>query len=170
MCSILSADLALGGAVGPSRCKSVAALLLALWASRANADEGGVGYWLPGEFGSLAAAPLVPGWSIGIINIYEQMRASGAVAAAREITIGNLKPTVNVNLNLNLAAKADLVLVAPTYVFATPVLGGQFAVSLAGAVGRPSANLNGTLTVSVGPITVTKQGEISDARWGVSDL
>ena len=71
---------------------------------------------------------------------------------------------------VNLAAKVDLVLVAPTYVFATPVLGGQFAVSVAGAVGRPDANINGTLTVSAGPITVTKQGEISDARWGVSDL
>ena len=86
--------------MGPSRRKSVAALLLALYASPANADEGGVSFWLPGEFGSLAAAPLVPGWSIGIINIYEQSSASGAVAAAREITINNLKSNVNVNLNL----------------------------------------------------------------------
>jgi hypothetical protein len=156
--------------MGPSRCRSVTVLLLALCASRANADEGGVGFWLPGEFGSLAAAPQVPGWAIGIVNIYESIGASGAVAAAREITIGNLKSTVNVNLNLNLAGKADLVLVSPSYVFATPVLGGQFAVSLAGAVGRPSADINGTLTLSAGPLTVTKEGEISDARWGASDL
>jgi hypothetical protein len=157
--------------MGSSRSKSVAALLvLCAVASRARADEGGVSFWLPGEFGSLAATPLVPGWSIGIINLYEQERASGAVAAAREITIGNLNPTVKVNLNLNLAARADLVLVDPSYVFATPVLGGQLAVSMAEAIGRPSVDIAGTLTLSAGPITVTKQGEISDARWAASDL
>jgi len=134
------------------------------------ADEGGVGFWLPGEFGSLAAAPQVPGWALGIINIYESERASGAVAAAREITINGGKVPVNVNLNLNLSARADLVLVAPTYVFATPVFGGQLAVSMAGAAGYASANLSGTLTESVGGLTVTKQGEISDARFGFADL
>jgi hypothetical protein len=30
----------------------------------AAADEGGVSVWLPGFFGSLAAAPLQPGWSL----------------------------------------------------------------------------------------------------------
>jgi len=35
----------------------------------AQADEGGVGFWLPGLFGSLAAAPQVPGWSLGMIYI-----------------------------------------------------------------------------------------------------
>src|SRR5215472_11031995 len=29
----------------------------------AMADEGGVSFWLPGFFGSLAAAPMQPGWS-----------------------------------------------------------------------------------------------------------
>ncbi|HEY7297270.1 MAG TPA: transporter [Xanthobacteraceae bacterium] len=154
----------------PPRGKSIAALAVALCATAANADEGGVSFWLPGEFGSLAAAPLVPGWAVGFINIYNATSASGAVAAAREITIGNLNPTVKVNLNLNLAAKVDLALVSPSYVFATPVLGGQLAVSLAGAVGRPNADINGTLTLSAGPITITKQGEISDSRWGVADL
>src|SRR5262249_18509652 len=30
----------------------------------ALADEGGVSFWLPGFFGSLAASPLQPGWSL----------------------------------------------------------------------------------------------------------
>jgi len=30
------------------------------------ADEGGVGFWFPGLFGSLAAVPQVPGWALGI--------------------------------------------------------------------------------------------------------
>ena len=56
----------------------------------------------------------------------------------------------------------------PTYVFATPVWRGQLAASLAGAYGRSIAGLSGTLTESVGGITVTKQGAIEDARDGRS--
>ena len=138
--------------------------------SYALADEGGIGFWLPGEFGSLAAAPQVPGWSLGLINYYTSLSASGSVAAAREVTIGKLNPAVNVNLNVNLAAHSDLVLASPSYVFATPVLGGQLAVSLGEAVGYSSGNINGTLTVNAGPFTVTRQGEISDARGGFSDM
>jgi hypothetical protein len=136
----------------------------------ARADEGGVGFWLPGQFGSLAAAPQVPGLAVGILNYYTSVSAGGNVAAAREITIGRFNPTAKVNLNLGLSATPDLVLVDPTYVFATPVLGGQFAVSMGAAVGRSTGDLNGTLTFFVGPLSTTRQGEISDARYGFSDL
>ena len=136
----------------------------------AYADEGGVSFWLPGQFGSLAATPQTPGWSIGFVNIYELVSANGNVAAAREYTIGKFTPAVNVNLNVNLTAKPDLVLVAPTYVFATPVFGGQFALSVAGAAGRSAGDVNGALTVSTLGASATRQGEISDARYGVSDL
>jgi hypothetical protein len=61
----------------------------------AVADEGGVGFWFPGQFGSLAAVPQVPGWAVGIINVYENVSANGNVAAAREVTLGNLHPNVN---------------------------------------------------------------------------
>src|SRR5580704_9291305 len=136
---------------------ALVALLAVAASSPARADEGGVGFWLPGQFGSLAAAPQVPGWSVGLINYYTSLSASGSVAAAREVTIGKLNPAVNVNLNVNLAAHSDLVLASPSYVFATPVLGGQLAVSLGEAVGYSSANINGTLTVNAGPFTVTRQ-------------
>ncbi|MGC2125720.1 MAG: phenol degradation protein meta, partial [Xanthobacteraceae bacterium] len=53
-----------------------------------RADEGGVSFWLPGQFGSLAAAPGVPGWTLGLVNYYPSVSASGAVAAAREVTLG----------------------------------------------------------------------------------
>ena len=134
------------------------------------ADEGGVSFWFPGLYGSLAAAPQVPGWAIGIIDIYNPVSASGNVAAAREITINGRTGPVNVNLNLNLKALPNLILAAPTYVFATPVLGGQFAVSLAGATGRSIGGLSGTLTASAGGITATRQGAIEDARDGFADL
>ena len=135
-----------------------------------QADEGGVGFWFPGLFGSLAAAPQVPGWAIAILDLYNPVSAGGNVAAARQITIGNLPVNVKVNLNATLKAEPNLVLVDPTYVFATPVFGGQLAVSMAGAYGRSIAGISGTLTESVGGLTVTKQGAIEDGRNGFSDL
>jgi hypothetical protein len=36
--------------------------------SNALADEGGVSFWLPGLYGSLAAAPQQPGWAFAAIN------------------------------------------------------------------------------------------------------
>jgi hypothetical protein len=138
--------------------------------SPSSADEGGVSFWFPGLYGSLAAAPQVPGWAIGFVEIYNPVSASGNVAAAREITINGIKGPINVNLNLNLKAQPNLVLVAPTYVFATSVLGGQLALSMAGATGRSIAALSGTLTVSVPGATATKQGAIEDGRDGFTDL
>jgi len=112
----------------------------------------------------------VPGWAVGIVNLCNPVSGGGNVAAARQVTINNLPVNVNVNLNTTIKANPDLVLVDPTYVFATPVFGGQLATSLAGAYGRSIAGLGGTLTESVGGITVTKQGAIEDARDGFSDL
>ena len=75
------------------------------------ADENGISFWLPGLFGSLAAVPQHPGWSVTAINYFDLVSASGNVAASREITIGKLSPTVNVNLNVNVKATLDLVLI-----------------------------------------------------------
>jgi len=88
----------------------------------------------------------------------------------REVEIDKFKRTVNVNLNLNLKARADLVFLSPTYVFASPVLDGQLAVGMAGTFGHNSTSLIGTLTASVGSLTATRQGNISDSRDGVGDL
>ena len=134
------------------------------------ADEGGVSFWLPGQFGSLAAIPQQPGWALAIVNYYTSVSAGGNVAAAREITIGRFNPTVNVNLNVNLKADAELVLVNPSYTFATPVFGGQFALGMTGIVGGSSTGLNGTLTATAGPITVMRQGSISDTVTSFGDL
>ncbi|MGO9050086.1 MAG: hypothetical protein ACLQFW_24935 [Xanthobacteraceae bacterium] len=71
------------------------------------ADESGVSFWLPGLFGSLAAVPQQPGWSLTVMNYYTSVSGGGDVAAAREITIGKFNPTVNVNLNVNLNAHAE---------------------------------------------------------------
>jgi hypothetical protein len=135
-----------------------------------SADEGGVGFWFPGLFGSLSAVPQVPGWALGIVDLYNPVSGGGTVAAARQVTINNLPVNVNVNLNATIKANPNLVLVDPSYAFATPVFGGQLAVSMAGAYGRSIAGLSGTLTESAGGITVVKQGSIEDARDGFTDL
>jgi hypothetical protein len=77
---------------------------------------------------------------------------------------------VNINLNASLNARANLVFVFPTYVFATPVLGGQLAVGMGGAFGHNHVSIDGTLTVAVGPLAITRSGSISDERFGLSDL
>jgi hypothetical protein len=148
----------------------IAAATLALQSQAARADENGVSLWLPGFFGSLAAAPTVPGWSLGVVGYHTSVGASGNVAAARQIQIGKVPATANVDLNANLKARADLLFIAPSYTFATPVLGGQLAVSVIGAVGHVDTSISGTLTAQVGPLVVTRNGLLSDSLTGFGDL
>ena len=67
-------------------------------------------------------------------------------------------------------AGADLVVIDPSYTFATPVFGGQFNVNVAGIVGRTTGEISGTLTASAGPFVATRQGSISDSLTAVGDL
>jgi hypothetical protein len=99
---------------------AVSFIVIVCSASISYADEGGVSFWIPGLYGSLAAAPQVPGWAVGIIDLYNPVSAGGNVAAARQVTINGIKGTVNVNLNATLKANPNLILVAPTYVFGPP--------------------------------------------------
>jgi hypothetical protein len=145
-------------------------LFVAFCLSTARADEGGISFWVPGQFGSLAAVPAQPGWSAAGIYYQTTVNAGGNVAAARQFTIGRFSRTLNVDLNANLHARDDLIFLNGTYVLPTPVLGGQFAVGMTGAVGRSSATIDGTLTAALGPFSVTRSGSIADARYGASDL
>jgi hypothetical protein len=148
----------------------VALMILGSLPQTACADEGGVSFWLPGHFSSLAATPQVPGWSMAEVYYHTNVSAFGATAAAREIEIGRFSPTVNVNLNLHLNAQADLVLLNPTYTFATPVLGGQLAVGVTGLFGRSAASFNGALTTGFGPFATTRTGSMGDSITSVGDL
>ena len=66
------------------------AVAFACLASPAKADEGGVSFWIPGFFGSLAATPQQPGWSLANIYYHTTVSAGADVARAREITIGKI--------------------------------------------------------------------------------
>jgi hypothetical protein len=134
------------------------------------ADEDGVSFWIPGFFGSLAAVPQQPGWSFTAVNYYTPVSASGAVAAAREITIGRLNPTVNVNQNVSVTSRFEAVIINPGYVFATPVLGGQLDLGIAGIVGNDSTTLNGNLTLASGPLRHFAAGQHQRLRNGQRGL
>jgi hypothetical protein len=111
----------------------------------AQADEGGVSFWVPGLFGSMAATPLQPGWSWATIYYHTDISASGNAAVSKAITIGQFNPEINVNINANVRGQGDIGFFGPTYVFATPVLGGQLSASILGAYGRDDAALNETI-------------------------
>ena len=112
----------------------------------ALADEGGVSFWVPGFFGSVAATPQQAGWSAANIYYHDSVSAGGNVALAKEIQIGRIPANLNASLNANVNANVNLGFVAATYVFATPVLGGQASASLLGAYGANSTTLAGSLT------------------------
>lgn len=143
---------------------------LVLCPNVSRADESGVSFWLPGLYGSLAATPTAPGWSVAAIYYHTTVSGSGAIAAAREIQVGGFSGNVNTSFNLNLNGRADLMIIAPTYTVAEPILGGQFSFTLAGIYGRSTASLDGTLTTQVGQNIFTRNGSLQDTLTSYGDL
>jgi hypothetical protein len=91
------------------------------------AVRGGVSFWVPGNFGSMAAVPPTPGWSFAEYYYHSSVGAAGKVPDARAIRIGTFTGIENVTVNGSVHSPTDLLYVAPSYAFATPVLGGQAA-------------------------------------------
>jgi hypothetical protein len=151
------------------------ACAILFFSHRALADESGVSFWVPGFFGSLAATPQQPGWSLANVYYHTSVSAGGDVALAREIQIGQVPANLSARLNASLNATGDLGFVIPTYVFATPVLGGQASASLVGAYGVVSNTLAGQLSGNLtgpggGSIPFMRSDSFSDTTWGFGDL
>jgi hypothetical protein len=146
------------------RCFVAAAVACA--ASAALADENGISFWVPGFFGSLASTPQVPGWALASIYYHTDVSASGGAALSREISVGPFNPKINININANVGAKADLDFEIPTYVFATPVFGGQAAAALIMGYGGNDTSLNATATA--GPLT--RSVSLGQDTVGLADL
>ncbi len=123
----------------------------------ARADEGGVSFWVPGFFGSLAAVPPTPGWSLATIY-YHTSTDAGA----------NLQFPRGGALVAGLRGDADLGFVSPSYTFATPVLwGGVATLSALVAYGHLEADVDVALT---GPLGRTVSLGRTDDRTGFGDL
>jgi hypothetical protein len=106
-----------GKTVSMALLASAAALAMA---SRASADEGGVSFWAPGQFGSLAAVPGEPGFSLPVVWLH----VSADAGAQKNFIVGG-------NLTAGIDAKADLLFFFPTFTFREPVWGAQAAFGLA---------------------------------------
>jgi hypothetical protein len=148
----------------------VAALVLAPQTSKA--DEGGVSFWVPGFFGSLAAAPQVPGFALANIYYHSSVTGGADVAFARQVHRGNIGANFTGNLNISLAGRADLYMAIPSYTFAQPFLGGQAQVVMAVPYGRGKASVDGTLSgnFGLGGPGFIIGGSSSDSVTGFGDL
>jgi len=128
----------------------------ALSPQRAVADEGGVSYWLPGTYGSLAAVPAVPGWSFSTFNYYDSVSAGKNADFVR-----------GGGIEAGLSSRLDLQFMNPSYVFATQVLGGQASLGVTALIGPNTTSAFGTLT---GPGGASLAGSRSESVFGVGDL
>jgi hypothetical protein len=117
----------------------------------AEADEGGVSFWVPGQYSSLAAVPLSPGVYV-VPNTYLY---SGSAGVSRTFPIG-----VNVVANVNANFRAEFL--SGLYVPDTTVFGGRLSLGLTGIYGENTV----TGRVTVGPLT----GERTQTQWGFGDL
>jgi len=159
---------------GPLRGAIVALAVLA--PQVALADEGGVSFWIPGFYGSLAAAPQQPGWSFTSIYYHTSVSGGSDVSLEREFELRNIPAnvTVSANANLNLNGTGDLGIPFLNYVFATPVLGGQASLGVASAYGRVSSSvtgtLSGTITTPLGSRSFARSDSISQSVWGFGDM
>jgi hypothetical protein len=122
----------------------------------AKADFGGVGFWLPGMMGSLAAVPGTPGWGWADLYIHLDAKASGDKEFQRG---GSIVAGVH--------ARADAVALMPSYTFETPVFGGQASIAVAGAPAWVGVDIDATLT---GPRGNQISGHASDSRSGWADV
>jgi hypothetical protein len=136
----------------------------------ALADEGGVSFWVPGFFGSLAATPSTPGWSYAAIYYHTSVKAGPDVAFARQVRIGNINVPFSGNVNIDLKARVDLGMGVVTYVFADKIFGAQAAFNLLVPFGRSQADVSGTIAGIIGPIGFTVGGARSDSVTGFGDL
>jgi hypothetical protein len=127
---------------------------------RAFADAGGLSFWLPGAFGSLAAVPTVPGWAYTTIYLHLQ---SSAGSGASFVLPGGSRGSVAVGLTDH----ADALVQGITYTSATPVLGGQAAFTVLGAPGNVGVGVGATLT---GPLGNSISGVRTDDRTTFADV
>ena len=139
---------------------AAAALLLGAVAAvphAARADEGGVSFWVPGFFGSLAAVPPTPGWSLATIYYHTSTDAGRNIQFPRGGAIV-----------AGLEGDADLGFASPGYTFATPVLWGGLA-TLSALV--PYGHLDASVDVSLtGPLGRTVSLSRNDDRTGFGDV
>jgi hypothetical protein len=121
----------------------------------AIADEGGVSFWLPGQYGSFAATPSMPGWSFESTFYYAGAAASTSFARG------------GFGIEAGLKSPIGLFMFTPTYSFATPILGAQASLGMTTTFGK---NLTSAWATITGPGGGSLSGARSDDVVGFGDL
>lgn len=131
----------------------------------ACADEGGASYWVPGSFGSMAAVPTSPGWSVTAIHYYSNTHQPGAATLTQDPVIGVLPPNVTAAPFAKQYNQSYQDYITPAYTFQDPVLGGQLALNVTAQVGLSHATLNGAWF----GVAATPSGNAPFAQFGARD-
>jgi len=130
-----------------------AAVALAAPPVPAGADEGGVSFWTPGQYASLAAVPPSPGWSLPT-QLYWYTGVGDETEPFRRGT----------NVAVGLASRGPVLSVAPTWAPDLRLLGGQPSVALSWGYGRQRTSADVTSSAT------RFERNFSDAQWGGTDL
>ncbi len=133
-----------------------AMLLCLLRLDPAAADEAGVSFWLPGQYGSFAATPTNPGWSIEDTYYHASADASRGISFSR-----------GGGIQAGMTSPSDYFMFTPTYAFATPIFGAQAALGATLLYGRNTTSVSAALTGSGGTVLT---GFNSDQIYGFGDL
>ena len=134
--------------------RGVAGLALAIMAlshSPVRADEGGIGFWVPGQSGSFAAVAPPPGFSLPLVYY----NYGGGVGAGRALPRGRLA-------SAGLTGALNGVFIVPTYTPDTTFLGARPSFSMAFMPGYTTTSA----AVSLGRLSASR----SDSLFGISDL
>jgi hypothetical protein len=99
------------------------------------ADEGGVAFWMSGQYASLSATPATPGWSMPLLGY----GYSGNASASKSLIRGNTVST-------GVSSKLALLIAQPSYAPETKWLDGQ--VSLGVGVGYGSNSTSAGISTS----------------------
>ena len=120
------------------------------------ADEGGVPFWLSGQYSSFAAVPQQPGWYIPTQLYYY----NGSASATQDFQRGEAT-------NLGVSSQMALVFFTPTWVPNEKWFGGQpsFSLTFGGGWNSTTADLS-VSTVNLGTQTLNR----SDSDSGGMDL
>ncbi|WP_319546651.1 transporter [Ruegeria conchae] len=119
--------------------------------SHSLADEGGVSFWLPGQYASFAAIPPEPGFSMPLVTY----GYSGNASRDRPLSIGG-------EIRLGVDARYLGQFIIPTYSPQNDVLGGRLAFSLATIIATSKVSADATIG--------SNSGRTSERVTGFGDL